>query len=219
MSIEERLRRIEARNRHLTILCAGLALLSTGLGATFALANTSRPEASILHAKGLIIEDAAGRPRVIVGAPFPVVPGRKRQDPGATSMMFLDEEGHDRLTIGETLTPQIKGVVPANFHRIGSGYGVTIHDTQGNERGGMGWSSNGRGSIAFDYPERDAIGMYVDDKDRSATFVVENPDEAVGDKSLIEVTAKGKGGHVRLFDGAGKLRTTWDIKDGELRGQ
>lgn len=85
------------------------------------------------------------------------------------------------MTVGESVAPQTQGTVSAKFHRIGAGVGVFLHDTEGNERGGMSWLSNGRGTISFDYPERDAIGMYVDDRDRSATFVLENPDAAVGE--------------------------------------
>jgi hypothetical protein len=214
VDIETRLARLEARNTKLTVVCGALAVLCMGLGTTFAIAGPTRNDPSVIHAKGLVIEDTSGRPRILIGAPFPDVPGRIRHDERTAAMEFLDEKGHDRLTVGESFTPQIKGVVPANFHRIGVGVGITLHDTDGNERGGMSWLSNGRGGIAFDYPERDAIGMYVDDKDRSATFVLENPDPAVGDKSLLELTAKGKGGELKLFDAAGKVRTQWNIADG-----
>jgi hypothetical protein len=131
-------------------------------------------------------------------------------------MEFLDEKGHDRLTVGESLIPQSRGKVLADFHRIGAAEGIILHDTEGNERGGVSWLSNGRGGIAFDYPERDAIGMYVDDKDRSATFVLENPDAAVGDKSLLELTARGRGGELKLFDATGKAKTRWVIDNGAL---
>jgi hypothetical protein len=216
MDIETRLARLEARNTKLTIICGALAILCMGLGTTFAVAGPTRNQPDVIHAKGLVIEDANGHPRILIGAPFPDVPGRIRHDERTAAVEFLDEKGHDRLTVGESFTPQIKGVVPANFHRIGVGVGVTLHDTDGNERGGMSWLSNGRGGIAFDYPERDAIGMYVDDKDRSATFVLENPDAAVGDKSLLELTAKGKGGELKLFDAAGKAKTRWTIDNGML---
>jgi hypothetical protein len=214
MDIETRLARLEAHNTKLTIFCGALVVLCLGLGATFAVAGPTRSQPDVIHAKGLVIEDADGHPRILIGAPFPDVPGRIRHDERTAAVELLDEKGHDRLTVGESFTPQIKGVVPANFHRIGVAVGIILHDTEGNERGGLSWLSNGRGSIAFDYPERDAIGMYVDDKDRSATFVLENPDAAVGDVSLLELSAKGKGGELKLFDAAGKVRTKWSIADG-----
>src|ERR1700754_1341351 len=187
MDIEARLARLEAKNTRLTVICGILAVLGLGLSATFAVAGPTRLQPEVIHTKGLVIEDANGHPRILIGAPFPDVPGRIRHAERSAAMLFLDEQGHDRLTVGQAMTPQIKGKVPAQFHRIGDSVGVTIHDLDGNERGGMAWLSNGRGAIAFDYPERDAIGMYVDDKDRSATFVLENPDVSVGDRSLLEL--------------------------------
>ncbi|PTR34360.1 hypothetical protein C8J98_102548 [Luteibacter sp. OK325] len=216
MDIEARLARLEARNTKLTVICGVLATLCMALGTTFAVAGPDATQPGVIHAKGLVIDDANGHPRILIGAPFPDVPGRIRHDERSMAMLFLDEQGHDRLTVGQAMTPQIKGKVPAQFHRIGDSVGVTIHDLDGNERGGMAWLSNGRGAIAFDYPERDAIGMYVDDKDRSATFVLENPDVSVGDRSLLELTARGKGGELRLFDGAGKVRTRWSLTEGRI---
>ena len=216
MDIETRLARLEARNTKLTVICSALAVLCMALGTTFAFAGPTQGQPDVIHAKGLVIEDASGHPRILIGAPFPTVQGRIRQDEGSTAMVFLDDKGHDRLTVGESFTPQSRGKVLANFHRIGAAEGIILHDTEGNERGGVSWLSNGRGAIAFDYPERDAIGMYVDDKARSATFVLENADAAIGDVSLLELTAKGKGGEFKLFDAAGKVRTQWAISEGML---
>jgi hypothetical protein len=154
--------------------------------------------------------------RLALGAPFPDVSNRLRHDPGSVAMLFIDEQGHDRLTVGYALTPQMQGKVPANFHRIGEAVGVFLHNTVGDERGGMSWLSNGRGTISFDYPDRDAIGMYVDDKNRSATFVLEYADAAIGDVSMFEMTAKGRGGHFSLFDPHGKARTLWTVDEGAV---
>ena len=48
-------------------------------------------------------------------------------------MVFLDENGHDRLTLGEEPEPQIAGKVSANIHRVAQGFGVVIHDGDGSE--------------------------------------------------------------------------------------
>lgn len=217
MDIETRLSRLEACNTMLIMTCGALALLCLGLVVAVAVAGSTRNEPDVIHATGLVLDDGNGHPRILIGAPFPDVPGRIRHDERTTAIVFLDDKGHDRLTVGESIPPQTQGEVPAKFHRIGAGVGVILHDTEGNERGGMSWLSNGRGSISFDYPERDAIGMYVNDKDRSATFVLENPDAAVGDVSLLELTARGKGGELKLFDSAGKPRTQWNIDNGALQ--
>jgi hypothetical protein len=91
-----------------------------------------------LRVRGLIVEDAQGRPRILLGAPFPDVKERRMQDARTTSTLFLDEEGHDRLTVGEELEPQTGSKVPVGVHRIASGFGVVIHDGTGDERGHMG---------------------------------------------------------------------------------
>lgn len=128
--------------------------------------NTTAVQANdgVLRARGLILNDSNGKARILLGAPFPETGDRVRQDPRSAAIVFLDEQGHDRLTLGEQLPAQINGVVSPNFHRIGNGYAITVHDLQGNERGGMGFLSNGRAVIALDRPAGDAWAAIVDDK-------------------------------------------------------
>ncbi len=58
-------------------------------------------------------------------------------------MVFLDEQGHDRFSIGEKMTPQIDGEIPRNYEKLSTGFGLTLYDSLGNDRGGMGFLSNG----------------------------------------------------------------------------
>jgi hypothetical protein len=118
------------------------------------------------HRRNQIGARAASR-KCLLGAPFPSVSDRLRQDVTGTDMVFLDEKGHDRFSLGEMM-PASPG-----FHGIGSAYGLTIYDPEGNERGGMGFLSNGstvsRAVIALDRPglpstSGDAWGAMVDDK-------------------------------------------------------
>jgi hypothetical protein len=118
----------------------------------------------VLRAPGLIIEDSHGRARVLLGSPLPSVSERLRQDASTTSMVFLDEQGHDRLTLGEEPEPQIAGKVSQMMHRIAPGFGVVIHDGSGDERGTYGWLANGRALITLDRPGLDAWAAVVDDK-------------------------------------------------------
>jgi len=120
---------------------------------------SSGPE--ILRVRGLVIEDAEGRPRALLGAPFPRVLGRKRQDEGSNALVFLNEEGSDRLIVGEGIDPQIEGKVYAKEKRavVGSDYGVSITDGSGNERGGFGFTAipagGGRAVIATGTAEKE----------------------------------------------------------------
>ena len=57
--------------------------------------------------------------------------------------LFLGKTGADRLALGQWPAPFIGG---KSYHRIGDGdnYGMTLYDTKGSERGGMGFMGMGR---------------------------------------------------------------------------
>jgi hypothetical protein len=124
----------------------------------------------VLRIRGLIIEDGEGRARILVGAPFPSVTGRKRQDEASSAILFLDPSGSDRLLVGEGIGARINGKIYSQQQRSvpGSSYGINIMDGSGNERGGFGFtavpSGGGRAIIALDRPVGDAWGAVVDDK-------------------------------------------------------
>ena len=49
--------------------------------------------------------------------------------------------------------------------------GLTIYDTIGDERGGLGFAANGRrAAFALDRANGDAVGMLVDDKTLPASY-------------------------------------------------
>src|SRR5260370_21531734 len=154
LQIEQRVARLEATQRVLRLTCVleAIAFLTVAAG-MFLMGHvdaSSGPES--LRVRGLVIEDAEGRPRALLGAPFPRVLGRRRQDEGSNALVFLNEEGSDRLIVGEGIGPQIEGKVYAKEKRavVGSDYGVSITDGSGNERGGCGVPSipAGRGAAA-----------------------------------------------------------------------
>lgn len=84
-----------------TIYLAQMVVMAVSLVLVYSTVRVEAQESgTVLRARGLIIEDSQGRPRLVLGAPFPRVPGRKRQDPPTQAMVFLDEQGFDRLTFG-----------------------------------------------------------------------------------------------------------------------
>lgn len=165
--MERRIRRMEGITLALFILGAGLAsaLFVADLRKESTVNAAEAP--TVLHVKGLVIEDEQGRARILLGAPFPSIPDRTRQDETTSAMVFLDDQGHDRFAIGEKFAPQIKGAIPTNYRSPGAGYGLTLFDSTGNERGGMGFLANGinlgRAVMVLDRPSGDAIGAIVDD--------------------------------------------------------
>src|SRR5216683_1201796 len=126
--LEMRVRHLESTQGLLRGLCLFEAVALVALGAMASLTGHVHAKSSpeILRARGLVIEDSQGRPRVLLGAPFPKVPDRKRQDEGSTAIVFLGEDGSDRLIVGEGIDPQINGKVYPKGRRavVGSDFGV-----------------------------------------------------------------------------------------------
>jgi hypothetical protein len=162
----------------------------------------------------LVVEDAQGRARILLGAPFPEAKERTRQDARTTSILFLDENGHDRLTLGEELEPQIGGKVPVGIHRIASGFGVVIHDGSGDERGAYGWLSNGRALITLDRPGTEAFAAMVNDRTGETKLSFGFPPEVAHDASAIEIGTKGTKSFLRFDSKSGKSAAVFSTEDG-----
>jgi hypothetical protein len=211
---DERLKTLENKTARLSVVC-GLQL-AVVCGLCFALFQQERVKAAegsrVLRAKGLIIEDSHGRARVLLGSPLPSVSERLRLDASTTSMVFLDEQGHDRLTLGEEPEPQIAGKVSQTMHRIAPGFGVVIHDGSGDERGTYGWLANGRALITLDRPGLDAWAAVVDDKTGFAGMRVEYPPDVARDSNAIEIGTKGKQAFVKLQDTNEKDRAVFALE-------
>ena len=146
MDLDERLESLEKsvlRWRLISVLgMLGLAALTSLCFVRTGPSVQAKDE--IVRTRGLIIEDARGRARVLLGAPLPDTSDRLRKDNGYEAMVFLDEKGNDRLTLGEELPAQINGAVPTHGGRIAQGFGFVIDDPKGNERGAFGFLDNGR---------------------------------------------------------------------------
>ena len=217
--LEFRVRNLERKLHLLGALCALLIVaLSVSVIGSFATRVRADESAKVIHAKGLIIEDNSGRARILLGAPFPSVPERVRKDVTGTDLVFLDEEGYDRFRVGETL-PAMPG-----FHRIGSAYGATILDTKGNERGGLGFLSNGstvnRAVIALDRPynpsvSADAWGAIVDDASGFAGTAFMYPPQGDHDQEGIMIGTKGNKAFITFKDRNDKDRSTFALTEGE----
>ncbi len=158
--------------------------------------ETSTPP--VLRVRGLIVEDAEGRERILIGAPVPKVDHRirtdfakakkawgdrypnmdwyKRLEHNPTGMVILDEKGHDRISFG---VPQPD---PNVGRRVAPSIGFAINDEQGFER--SGWSHFPGRAVGFglDHPNREGLNLFLfddgsvgmlvrDDKGTRQTFV------------------------------------------------
>ena len=118
----------------------------------------------IIKTKGIIVVDEQGRERVLIGAPIPQAKSRIFTDKtkalaawkdkmpenakfywdkfdelhkDAVGMLVLDENGFDRVAVGDQLPDANTG------KRIGSATGLTIHSEKGYERAGFGTIKSG----------------------------------------------------------------------------
>ena len=136
----------------------GTAVLLGGIALLGGFAPSTR---DVSRTRGIVIVDDRGRERILIGAPIPAAANRLRTNAGRVEsawasrfpdaqqymrwyadyrhsmhgMLVLDENGQDRLAIGDS-TPD-----PNIGKRIGAGPGVIINDAQGFERTGYGMST------------------------------------------------------------------------------
>ncbi|WP_421812200.1 hypothetical protein [Flagellimonas sp.] len=110
----------------------------------------------IIRVQGIVVEDANGKERILIGAPIPYAKNRARTDTTkiketwgkrfgekymnwyreynheANGMVILDENGWDKVIVGDPAPDPIIG------KRIGNSTGIIINDKTGLERTGYG---------------------------------------------------------------------------------
>ena len=113
----------------------------------------AREQDQVLRARGLIIEDAQGRPRILLGAPIAKVEGRRDQE-DIFGMIVVGENGADRVIVCYPLPgPQREGEAAG---------GVLLNDARGAERGGYVAADNGEVVLTLDGTKDEAIKLGVD---------------------------------------------------------
>ena len=156
----------------------------------------------VLRARGLVIEDAQSRARILLGAPIPEVPGRVRTDTARVreawahrfpdpdefmrsyrervrssmdGLLILTEDGFDRVALGAPYPDPWFGP------RLGPGAGMIVNDDRGTER-------TGYGVLEVDGGERVVLGL--DSQGREGVTL-----------SLLEDGKRG----LSVYDGEGTL--------------
>ena len=148
---------------------------------------------------GLIIEDEAGRERILLGAPIPEAANRVRTDTarlralwgpqhpdieaymasyedyehGANGLVILNEDGFDRLILAEE-TPD-----PHVGKRIAPSTGLVVHDRIGFERGGFGVLSREDSDfvvLGLDSSRGEAVSLIAYDEGMVGVFLNEGGD-------------------------------------------
>jgi len=166
----ERLDQLErfVRSTKLLLLVCTVAAVVVIVFGKHALASS--PDEKILHLRGIVIEDATGHPRMLIGAPVSNK-DRKRQD-DVTGLVLLGSDGTDRLTIGTADYDQKNGALQ---HRIANGVGVLLNDARGNERGCFGILDNGRVTLGLDRANgEEGAFLTVEDEDDFVGLLIKN---------------------------------------------
>lgn len=192
----EAIARLRRELRLLRMLVAILVLALAG-AAVFCMVRGP----GVLRARGLVIVDAQGRDRILLGAPTPASRDRRRTGAESDALVILGPDGADRILVGQSPQPIVQGHVA---QRIAEAWGLVLHDPRGNERGGMGFLGDSRAAIALDYPQHDAIGMVVDDKSHSARLMLAYPPEAHVPEAAAELVAEKGSAQLRFHDVAGR---------------
>ena len=154
----------------------------------------------VLKARGLVIVDGEGRAKILLGAPTPETADRLRKDAQTESLVFLGEDGSDRVIVGQTPDPYQGG---QTSKRIAQNWGLVFSDPKGTERGGMGFLGEGRAAMALDRPNGDAVGMMVDDQAHYAGFMVNYPTQ---EKTAMEFAVVDNQAFIRALDPEGRTR-------------
>jgi hypothetical protein len=142
------------------VLAAAISLRTTSVSASDA--------AQILHTRGIVIEDDHGRPRLLFGAPIPRVEGRKRRDDLTNGIVLVEENGADRLVVGDAIEVQVQGNV-GKRKDTGRASGFWINDASGNERGGY-ITTGDDALLTLDYASSDAFHLTASSDTASLTM-------------------------------------------------
>ena len=203
--LESRVEALEKRARRYRfgLLATTLALVLTGGAALGESAGAQQAGGEVLRLKGLIIEDSAGRPRLLMGAPAPAVAGRDRQD-ALTGLVYLDENGADRITLGVYPDPMLEGRIE---RRRVPGAGILVHDKEGVERGGYGVLDDGMAALTVDWPKT-GEGAVVSANERFAGVGVFHRSEPGVYREAVTMGAvrDGEEAFVKLTDAGGNQR-------------
>jgi hypothetical protein len=169
----------------------------------------------VLRVRGIIVEDAAGHERILIGAPIPQAANRVRTDTARVrrywagrypnqnqymgyysayrndmnGMLVLDERGFDRLAVGDSLPD------PNIGKRIGTSSGIIVNDSLGDERTGYGLiRANGQYRVTLGLDSRrgeEGIGLGLFDGGGAYVFVRDGQNSMLlGGTSELKATGK-----------------------------
>lgn len=213
--------KIDALHRRVTVLerwvrlCAGTVVVL--LAGVLVAARPSTDD--IIRTRGLVVVDAQGRERIVIGAPLDSV-STNTALAGVAGTVIFDTTGRVAVAVGQN-NPAIAG--GRVVRRIGASNGLNIYDPRsGDERGGIGAFASGRANMCLDYSAgKEAVCATVADDDSYSTMqLYGTPNEPQFDRVGMFLGADGIGilkawgggtahtGGIQLSAGKGPPRAT-----------
>jgi len=172
-----------------------LVLAAVGLTAAI------RPSAEVLRARGLVITDANGRDRVVLGAPMRDASADTKLAE-TVGIVVLDSLG--RLNVAVGANNPLVFADGRTGTRIAAAAGLTIYDPRnGGERGGLGAFADGRANMCIDWGSKgkEAACVAVAPGDQYAAVLLNGtPDQPQFDRVGLFAGADGIG-VVKAFGG------------------
>ncbi|HER20203.1 MAG TPA: hypothetical protein ENO14_04055, partial [Chromatiales bacterium] len=190
--MDEKIARLERQIGFLRMYSALLSVALLVVAVVAARQPSQTPE--VLRVKGLVVEDAQGRERILIGAPIPEVASRVRTDTARVrriwgprfpaeymgyyqgyrhdmnGMLVLDTLGFDRLAVGHDVPD------PNIGQRIGRSTGFLVNDSLGFERTGYGVltvEGKDRVVLGLDGKDGEAVALMVDGEGRAGMMARE----------------------------------------------
>ena len=177
-----------------------LGALVIALGATLLL-GAFQQQSDVLRARGVVITDASGRERIVLGAPM-VHASRDDKLAETVGLAVLDSLGRLHVAVGAN-NPL---VFPSGEtgKRIGLSAGLTFYDPRnGGERGGLGAFMDGRANVCLDYgnkPKEAACISVAPNDQYTAIMLNGTPAERDFDRIGMFLGADGTGA-IKVFGG------------------
>ena len=206
--------RVSLLERRLRWISAGALMLVAG-----ALIAARPSGGEVLRVRGLVVVDAHGRERIVLGAPIDSTSAHA-WFAGSVGTVVLDTLGRVAVAVGQN-NPAISGGKVVD--RIGASNGINVYDPRsGDERGGLGAFASGRTIMCLDYSTgKEAACAAVAENDSYAAMQLQGtPNEPQYDRVGMFLGADGVGilkawgggtantGGIQLSAGRGPTRAT-----------
>ncbi len=207
---QPRLTRIQRQLRVTQMVCliCLLGLMLESWGVTRPNPALAQEQNKVLRVRGITIEDAKGRPRILLGAPIAKVEGRKDHD-DVYGLIVVGENGADRVIVCYPLPgPQREGEAAG---------GVLLNDARGGERGGYVAADKGEIVLTLDGTKDEAIKLGVDPA-KPMSWIAMNDFEDIRPRVLMALRGRRPARLIVLNPSGPAEQDVWVLRPNQSTG-